>query len=135
MLFGQNMRQISLLGCSLMKKKYAQLKIIVQCLTCALKYTRKEFRAYWIKRFCFTDRRIFLYFSVPQAQNLAQKIISVQKVFIYPYFTRVYYFIMIGIIKALIANLVFHLCTTSIQMMNHKIKSLPKISTRKVNAP
>ena len=106
--------QISLFGCSLMKKN-AQLKIIVQCLICALTYTRKKFEAYWIKHFCFTDRRIFLYFSVPQPQNLAQKFILVQKVFISPYFTSGYYFIMICMhIKAYIANLVFHLCTTLI---------------------
>ena len=94
-------------------KKNAQLKILVQCLICALTYTRKKFEAYWIKHFCFTDRRIFLYFSVPQPQNLAQKFILVQKVFISPYFTSGYYFIMICMhIKAYIANLVFHLCTT-----------------------
>ena len=94
-------------------KKNAQLKILVQCLICALTYTRKKFEAYWIKHFGFTDRRIFLYFSVPQPQNLAQKFILVQKVFISSYFTSGYYFIMICMhIKAYIANLVFHLCTT-----------------------
>ena len=55
---------------------------------------------------------MFLYFSVPQPQNLAQKFILVQKVFISPYFTSGYYFIMIRMHIKDIANLVFHLCTT-----------------------